>query len=481
MRKLLASTLMVVGVVSAVTLATRAFFSDTETSNANTFQAGAIDLQVDSQAHYNGMDCVNEQWSDCTPADGNLLQNGSFESPEVTASQKWQTFANGTGGMAWTVEWVEGQAEEFNSVDRPNPALQEYQEGVNGWLAHDGDQFTELDSDWFGPTGPNSNISGEPALVKIYQDIVTTPGTLYQLKYYFSARPQTAADENVLIVKIGADSDTHTFGNATNQTNWIEYTKNFIAVSNSTRIEFQAGGTANSLGVLLDDVTLTAMNCVPNPNYSNQTCDGTWTLTDLGPENQFFTFQDIKPGDQGENTISLHLEDNDAYACLYFNDVSDNENSLVEPEVEFGDDTENVGEIAKYLNFFAWYDDGDNVWESGETPLLAFDSGAISAETWLAGGASYDLYSPASGDSPFIAGSTRFLGLAWCAGNLAVNYEAYTLNCDGSTMLNDAQTDQLQASIGFYVEQARNNENFTCRREFPTAGPSVTPGVTPDF
>ena len=38
---------------------TGAFFSDTETSSANTFTAGAIDLQIDSEQHYNGNVCEN--------------------------------------------------------------------------------------------------------------------------------------------------------------------------------------------------------------------------------------------------------------------------------------------------------------------------------------------------------------------------------------------------------------------------------------
>jgi predicted ribosomally synthesized peptide with SipW-like signal peptide len=34
---------------------TGAFFSDTETSTGNTFQAGAIDLKVDNTSYYNGV------------------------------------------------------------------------------------------------------------------------------------------------------------------------------------------------------------------------------------------------------------------------------------------------------------------------------------------------------------------------------------------------------------------------------------------
>jgi len=48
------------GAVLALTLiATNAFFSDVETSSGNTFTAGKLDLQIDSEQHYNGNVCSN--------------------------------------------------------------------------------------------------------------------------------------------------------------------------------------------------------------------------------------------------------------------------------------------------------------------------------------------------------------------------------------------------------------------------------------
>lgn len=49
---------MIVFAAAIVAGGTGAFFSDTETSTGNVFTAGAIDLTVDSEAHYNGMICV---------------------------------------------------------------------------------------------------------------------------------------------------------------------------------------------------------------------------------------------------------------------------------------------------------------------------------------------------------------------------------------------------------------------------------------
>lgn len=55
--RLMMSLGMLVFVGAVVVGGTGAFFSDTETSTGNVFTAGAIDLTVDSEAHYNGSMC----------------------------------------------------------------------------------------------------------------------------------------------------------------------------------------------------------------------------------------------------------------------------------------------------------------------------------------------------------------------------------------------------------------------------------------
>lgn len=61
-------------------------------------------------------------------------------------------------------------------------------------------------------------------------------------------------------------------------------------------------------------------------------CDGTWTATNLGAEHKFFNFNDVKPGDSGEDTISLHVDSNDAWVRLLIKDVTDLDNTCTEPE-----------------------------------------------------------------------------------------------------------------------------------------------------
>src|SRR3989338_4760615 len=59
---------------------------------------------------------------------------------------------------------------------------------------------------------------------------------------------------------------------------------------------------------------------------------GTWGLKDLKPNvDKFFNFADIKPGDRGENTISLHTN-KDTWVCLEFLNLKQEENGENEPE-----------------------------------------------------------------------------------------------------------------------------------------------------
>lgn len=97
-----------------------------------------------------------------------------------------------------------------------------------------------------------------------------------------------------------------------------------------------------------------------------QECAGTWSLKDLGQGDMFFNLDDIKPGDEGENTISLHVFTNDAWGQFVISNVVDLDNDCTEPETESSDPEcsitptpiPGVGELASSLSFHAWIDQG---------------------------------------------------------------------------------------------------------------------------
>ncbi len=436
MKRILIS-LSIIGAVAAIaTGVTIALFNDTETSTGNIFVAGTMDLKVDHKfASYDGNECTENCVEDTST---NLIQNGSFEFPEVTDPAKWEIFQSGTSGLVWTVEWNGGFA-TWGGRTRPSPALVEYHEGVLG-PAQDGDQYAELDSDWFGPNDP---LNGEPALIKIYQNIATTPGAKYKLHYYFSPRPSTGSTENTLYVNIDSVL-VQTQGPVAGGGSivWSEYTYEFIATNASTKIEFIGGGDNNSLGIFLDNVSVHPYNCTYQ--ITGGTCT-LWDLKDLGAGDYYWHYGDVKPGDYGINIISLHAYSNNAYACLITNNIDDQENVIVDPEAEAGDVTTPQGELSSYIRIFAWEDTNQNNSYDGEPILVPVNSPLTTA------------MNPAIA---LTASNTKYIGLAWCAGTQSLNVNQIV--CDGSTMGNKAQTDSFLASLTAYAEQQRNNENFSC-------------------
>lgn len=191
------------------------------------------------------------------------------------------------------------------------------------------------------------------------------------------------------------------------------------------------------------------------PELISQPCGGSWALTDLGPSNQFFNLTDIKPGDNGENTVSLHIDNNDAYACANITNVQNDDNGVNSPEASAGDSTPGLGqgELGQNLNFLIWDDtNGNNIWDNGEQLLTNGTAPLIDQSYTIADG----------NDSAITGGDTRYVGVAWCAGSFVNPQAGSPLVCDGATMGNITQTDSYKANVTFQVEQARNNSGFRC-------------------
>ena len=103
-------------------------------------------------------------------------------------------------------------------------------------------------------------------------------------------------------------------------------------------------------------------------------CTTSWNVSDLGNGLLFFNFTDIKPHDEGEDTISLHVDTNNAYACMDVSLTSNDDKSSTEPELVVPDVQEDInntwdGELAQNIQMFWWADDGDNVYETGENGI----------------------------------------------------------------------------------------------------------------
>lgn len=212
-------------------------------------------------------------------------------------------------------------------------------------------------------------------------------------------------------------------------------------------------------------------------------CTTSWNLDDLDKGHLFFDFRDVKPDDEGEDTISLHVQ-NDAYACLDITLTSNDDVSSNEPELGAGDvadvDADTFdGELAQSIEMYWWADDGDNVYEVGERGLmdgveslldLAYTQGTFSVALADAGNNAWGT------PGPIPANVTTYIAKAWCFGTLTpaplpntaetgpqVRGTGFT--CNGEELGNMTQTDEATLDVRFRTEQARHNGKFLCNPE----------------
>ena len=148
------------------------------------------------------------------------------------------------------------------------------------------------------------------------------------------------------------------------------------------------------------------------------------------------------------NSVAIFLF---LFACLIPNNIINNENTPVDPEITASDDLQDNpgnGELGNYLEFFLWEDNGDGAYQSPE-PILAGPGTTIDQiQTEM-------VALQLTGNGP-----TEYVGLAWCAGNQTLSEN--NVLCDGAGMSNIAQTDSLLASLTAYAVQQRNNPGFLC-------------------
>ena len=403
---------MVVAVAALVTGATIAFYNDTETSTGNLFTAGSIDLTVDhTLASYNGEDCqtchLEIVSDDTTEVGGNPAVELSFVHPAWTADLDGEHVAGSNDGSSDGSFWI--------------------------WVS-DGPTFPETNQDFtfdrqFEWTGTASDATLYIATDKLYTSIVLNGNFI-----------GSTADENNFQLAT-EDVFAGVEGFLVQGTNLLQVTVRNVGLGGSNP-------QSNPAGLLfkleIDGFCENKLYVYQNTPIAS-TCI-LWGEKDIDDE-FFFNFDDIKPGDHGRNIISLHVEDNDAYACLIPHDIIDLDNSVVDPELALSDDN-SAGELDDELEFFLWVDNGDGAYQNTEA-ILAGPGVHIR-----------DIQTEMTAMQLTGGGPTLFLGLAWCAGEQTL--DGNNIECDGSGMGDIAQTDSLNASISLYVEQIRNNPNFVC-------------------
>lgn len=233
---------------------------------------------------------------------------------------------------------------------------------------------------------------------------------------------------------------------------------------------------------------------VDNESYYNGVLNAstTWEAKDLTVE-KFFNFGDLKPDDYGEDTISLHVDTNDAFMCANVKLTSNDDNTQTEPEKLVDANGTSTGELAALVNFLWWADDGDNVLESNENVISQGPIGALGlngSTTIPLADATHNIWNAtasSSGSGPIPGNQTHYIGKAWCFGTIGTQKitqdgsstlrspagnnngngvsgepEDGGITCNGNAVGNSSQTDSLTADVTFTTIQSRNNKGFLC-------------------
>jgi len=206
---------------------------------------------------------------------------------------------------------------------------------------------------------------------------------------------------------------------------------------------------------------------------------------DLFETRPIVDLDDVKPGDSGSVSFSLHLFDNPGYIWLNGRLVEARENGHTEPENEDPDTVGDADEVSTLLDndvelldeirVTVWYDqDGDAEVDADEPVLLGGNAdptanptlrdllGLLSTGNGVPLDASADPQAGAADRACFANSTTYYVGFRW---ELPVDHA------------NQIQSDGVTFDLGFYAEQCRHNDGVGMVPENGTAN-GTTEGVT---
>jgi predicted ribosomally synthesized peptide with SipW-like signal peptide len=446
MKKIIFSLTAIVVSASMAIGGTFAFFSDMEKSSGNTFTAGEIDLKIDSESHYSGLDCIDGEWTCERWADKAVftqIEQGNRRDGNLVAANR-----SNPGVALGTPQSAGGPFETAVTGTF-------YSLGFGGTVTFRFENYIQ-------------NETGDD--LKIYE---ITGGSTY---------PEEKAE--VLVSQDGEDYTS--LGIAVRDASfdlgvlpWVQYVK-VVDVSDISAFPIPQYNDAD--GYDLDAIE--ALHCsAPGIYLAGQVCDGTWAENEFDETvHKFFNFDDVKPGDYGEDTISLHVYDNDAWGQLNITSIIDTDNGCVEPEVGVDADCQETGEVGGVgdlranMDFSVWldqgttpgfqngnkkrfdigydYEEGDNIYQAGLEPMI-IEPGAINltGETWNLDDALSIAFSQYCtgfaidgkdnyGNGRLVASNSYYFGVAW------------ELPFDTG---NETQSDSFVADMVFVAEQHRNN------------------------
>jgi choice-of-anchor C domain-containing protein len=175
----------------------------------------------------------------------NIVSNGGFETPTIS-SNSFQTYSNGQTFGNWTVS--------LNSIDL-----------VRMWQNAEGSQSLDM--------------GGSPGPGEIYQDLATTMGQKYALRFAMAGDPYWVGIKEMKVYWSGSLVDDITFdttGYTDQNMGWQYHEYQLVATSSTTRLQFlDINHTDGYYGTALDDVSVAP---VPEPSSLILICAATFSF-----------------------------------------------------------------------------------------------------------------------------------------------------------------------------------------------------------
>ncbi len=504
---------------------TGAFFSDSETSTANVFTAGSVDLTVDSQAHYAGLVCVIDgqgpayhwvQDGSATVTRPDLLNtacSNSWAATDLGPTNKFFNYSDVKPGdlgentislHATNDSWMCADLKVTSNIDGesgPTTIASSYNTSFEPATFAPGN--INLQGGW-AKTGPydvaisNTNIPGTFGTQSLRISDSVTSGSFGDQT--FSPSLTNEAGEDVDAVNDGmsggtrqphfeAQFDIASALPAQEQTGLhmvVSPDRGDGARMSYLRFEDQADG----IHVFFYDVQgvnvgFQVANFVETPVATITRAPHTIKLTmDFvpGPSNDVVkVYVDgnlVHTGTSWENYYRYDTESqpNVSYAnktrtvdSLLFREsstanVANAGNGFLVDNLSMTSGTvAAAGAFADGIQFASWI---DNASTSGAIPG---DNIHQASEPLIYGPAAFGAtatttlaLADAAHGSAFSSSGTHYVGLAWCAGAMSVNGGTGAITCNGATMGNEAQNDSMTADITLRAEQSRNNSTFLC-------------------
>ncbi len=172
-----------------------------------------------------------------------------------------------------------------------------------------------------------------------------------------------------------------------------------------------------------------------------------------------FKLDDMKPGDSGEETLSMHVNQTSC-GFINFDLTSDKENGCSEPEKlvdkTCGNPGEGKGELNDETKWIIWQDIG-NVpgWQCGANPRCRADAqegdNILNGKevVWTSGALTAD---KKYGVGELTSAQVPYFGFAWCFGEWGAGF-----SCQGASLDNETQGDSFKADLIFSAEQKQNH------------------------